>query len=87
MNLFYKRPLALILCIMISGFSLFLNTALEIRIAICIVSLAAIGLIFVFKDKFQGRKALCAICCVALSLSVFLGIMFSLLFYPTKGFL
>ncbi len=84
MNLFYKRPLALILCIMISGFSLFLNVSLEIRISICIISLALIGLIFIFKDNFRGRNVICTCSCIALSVSIFLGILFTSLFYPTE---
>lgn len=84
MNLFYKRPLALILCIMISGFSLFMNAALEIRIAVSIIPLALIGIIFVFKDKFAGRKWLYICCCFALSMSVALGILFSSVFYPVN---
>ncbi len=84
MNLFFKRPLALILCIMIGGFSLFMPLALEARISIAIISLGMIGLIFIFKDKIKGRKLLYICCCVALSISVTLGILFSSVFYPRK---
>jgi len=84
MKLFYKRPLALILCIMVGGFSFLLDVDLAVRIAIAISSLAAIGLIFIFKDKFSGRMVLSISCCLALSVSIFLGMIFNSLFYPHK---
>ncbi len=86
MKLFYKRPLALVLCIMVGGFSFLLDFDMAVRIAIAIVSLAAIFLIFIFKDKFKGRKTLSVACCIALSISVLLGICFTSTFYPHKYF-
>ncbi len=81
MNIFKKRPLSLILCIMLGGFSLFVNTSIIIRIA----SMAIIALALYFlKDTIRKhcRTALPYVLISALAISIVLSQIFTLVFYP-----
>ena len=83
MKLFYKRPLCLILCIMLGGFCF--SVGIGTVPAICVAS-AAVGFliaILVFKNIIQSRRIFAIICLVAIAISILLGTVFNIVFYPT----
>lgn len=84
MKIFEKRPLALILCIMLGGFSFFVDFDWKIRIAIILVSLISIGLFFIFDNLKRCRNVLTILCICAFSASIILSVLWSFLFFPSK---
>ena len=84
MKLFEKRPLSLILCIMLGGFSLFsvLKPIYSI-IALCISALLFVSS-FLFKIKLPIKIHLARIALIAFSLSLLWSQIFVLTFYPTN---
>ena len=70
MKILEKRPLALILCIMLGGFSFFADFGWEIKLIVSAVSLLSIGIIFIFDNLKKGRNALTVISLAALCISV-----------------
>ena len=83
MNIFKKRPLSLILCIMLGGFSLFINAGIVMQFVFIGVGLLAFVCSFIFKTLFEGRKAIFRVGAIAVSISVFLSFLFSTLFSPS----
>ena len=84
MKIFEKRPLALILCIMLGGFSLFADFSLDAKLYLGLTSLLLIGIIFVFETLKIGRKLIVVLSLVAFSLSLFLSALWSFTFFPSK---
>ena len=84
MKILEKRPLALILCIMLGGFSFFADFTWQIKLSISLVALLAIGIIYLFEDLKRGRNVLVIVSLVAFSISLLLSILWSFAFYPTK---
>ena len=84
MKILEKRPLALILCIMLGGFSFFADFTWQIKLSISLVALLAIGIIYLFEDLKRSRNVLVIISLVAFSISLLLSILWSFAFYPTK---
>ena len=84
MKILEKRPLALILCIMLGGFSFFADFSWEVKLCVSAVSLLIIGIIFVFENLKRGRNAITIISLIALSLSLLLSALWSFAFYPAK---
>lgn len=84
MNIFKKRPLSLILCIMLGGFSFFVESSTFLRISLVAISGIAIALSFIFDNLFRGINTIFRIACVAFAISVLLAELFALLFVPHK---
>ena len=84
MKILEKRPLALILCIMLGGFSFFADFEWEIKLIVSAVSLLLIGIIFIFDNLKKGRNALTVISLAALCISVLLSLLWTKTFYPEK---
>ena len=84
MKIFEKRPLALILSIMLGGFSFFIDFDWKIRLILASVSLLAISVIYIFDTLKTGRKPIVVISLVALSFSLLFSSLWSGLFFPSK---
>ena len=84
MKIFEKRPLALILCIMLGGFSFFADFSWEFKLIVSVSIFLLIGLIFVFETLKFGRKPIILISLVALILSLLLSIAWEISFYPNE---
>lgn len=84
MKIFEKRPLALILCIMLGGFSFFADFDQGFKLICASVPLVLIGIIFIFDNLKCGRKRIIVLSLAALSVSVVLSFLWSSLFFPTK---
>ena len=82
MNIFKKRPLSLILCIMLGGFSLFLGSAPITRVIFICAAALVLGVTFAFKTLFRGRNALVRVACAAFAISILCSQLFLLLFIP-----
>ena len=83
MKIFEKRPLCMILCIMLTVFSLFVNQSTALSVIFISFSLVAIILLLIFKDKIL-KFPLSFISAIAILLSVCLSLLFNFLFYPTE---
>ena len=86
MNIFERRPLSLILCIMLGGFSLFINFTTLQKAIICALCVAFFASTFIFDNKIPGSKLLLRIFALALSLGILLSLIWSLLFFPSKHY-
>ena len=84
MKIFEKRPLAVILCIMLGGFSFFIDFSWELKLICATVSLLLIAQIFFFEKIKFCRKPIVIISLVALSVSLLLSALWSVTFYPSK---
>lgn len=84
MKILEKRPLALILCIMLGGFSFFADFSVLAKLAIALSALSLIGIIFIFDNLKIGRKIIIVVSLIAFSLSVFLSLAWSYAFYPSE---
>ncbi len=84
MKIFEKRPLSLILCIMLGGFSLFIDAGLPLRITLLSLSLLLFLLTFVKGLINDGKRIISRLCLIAFAISIILGIIWSNSFYPTK---
>ncbi len=83
MNIFHKRPLGLILCITLSGFSLFAVLPSVLRMPLMAVCLISIALSFLLKGL--NNKILLKVTLCSLLLSFILSFLyFEVVFYPTK---
>ncbi len=83
MNILKKRPLSLILCILLGGFSFFIKSNLTIRLSVIFTSLLIFLSTFIFKSLFKGRKTLIRVCLISVAISVILSGLWSLLFFPS----
>ena len=84
MKIFEKRPLAIILCVMLGGFSFFADFTWQIKLIAAVVPLVLIAQLFLFKTLNNGRKPLVIISLVAFSVSLILSTVWSWSFYPAK---
>ena len=84
MKIFEKRPLALILCIMLGGFSFFINFDWKTKLILSAISLLLISIIYIFDDLKRGRSPLRIASLSALSLSLILSAVFCAIFFPSK---
>ena len=84
MKILEKRPLALILCIMLGGFSFFADLANSIKIILSAVALLANGLIYIFDNLNKGRKPIVIVSLIAFSASLMLSALWSTLFFPNE---
>ena len=84
MKILEKRPLALILCIMLGGFSFFINFTWKVKLILSAVSLISIGLIYLFDNLKLGRKPIVIISLAAFCVSLLLSILWSCTFFPAK---
>ena len=82
MKIFHKRPLSLILCIMLGGFCFFLLKSNVFYIIATATVLLFIVLSFVFHRLLRGRKILVRICLFALLISLILTTVFTNSFFP-----
>lgn len=86
MEIFKKRPLCLILCIMLGGFSLFIRQSVGVRL--CIAGIAGIifTVIYTIFNKHLLKRTLYLVAIFAFIISVLLSILFTLISVPTKYF-
>ena len=84
MKILEKRPLALILCIMLGGFSFFADFKWGVRLIIAAVALLTIGIIYISDTLKEGRKVIVLISLIAFSLSLVLSVIWSSVFYPNR---
>ena len=86
MKILEKRPLALILSIMLGGFSFFADLGWQIKVVLASVALLCIGVIYVFEDLKRGRNVLTITSLVSLALSLFLSCAWENSFYPDEHY-
>ena len=86
MKILEKRPLALILCIMLGGFSFSIDLAWKTKLIVSVVPLIIIGAIFIFDGLKSGRKHIVYISLISLSVSLLLSLLWTLTFFPTRYF-
>lgn len=84
MKIFEKRPLAIILCIMLGAFSFFIDFTSESKFILSAASLLIITQILCFDKIKFCRKPIVIISLAALSVSFILSAVWSLVFYPSK---
>lgn len=86
MNIFRKRPLCLILCIILGGFSLFLEIDLYLKLVL--IGVAALIFIcnLVFPELFKSARLLTAIASIAFICAVLLGSLYVSLTTPESYF-
>ena len=82
MKIFEKRPLALILCIIVGGFSFFADYDIKCKLIIAAVTLAIISAIYIFEDLKRCRNAIVILSLVALSLSLVASSIWSAVYFP-----
>ena len=82
MKLFDRRPLSLILCIMLGGFCLFIRFEPLVSLLSGVAFVAVFCLAFVFKHLFMGRDVIVKVSLIALTISIFLASLWSYIFFP-----
>ncbi|MBQ9070263.1 MAG: ComEC/Rec2 family competence protein [Clostridia bacterium] len=82
MHIFHKRPLGLILCVILGGFSVFTILSDTLRVLALSLAIALLGYIFISKKKFATSIKIAVI---ALILSFFASfVYFTFIFYPNE---
>ena len=84
MKIFEKRPLALILCIMLGGFSFFADFGWKVKLIAASLSLFAIFAIYIFNNLKQGRKPIVIISLASFCASMLLSALWACTFFPSK---
>ena len=84
MKIFEKRPLAIILCVMLGAFSFFADLGWEVKLIFAAVPLTVIAQIFIFDKIKSCRNPIVIISLVALTASLILSSIWSKLFYPAE---
>lgn len=86
MRIFEKRPLSLILCIMLGGFSFFICADISITLSvICLCAAITLCIILFFKAG-KKRKVFPLICLIAFALSVLLSFIWQQSFFPVDHY-
>ncbi len=86
MNIFEKRPLSLILCIMLCGFSLFTDSGITIQLTGIAIALVIFTASWLFNDMFPEKLLLIRFACIALVVAISLSIIFVNIFLPVTRF-
>lgn len=86
MKLFSKRPLSLILCIMLGGFYFFVGRENTVYLIATVAPTALIAIIFIFKSLFQGRRRIITAALIAFLLSVLLSFAWSRTYFPLEHY-
>ena len=86
MKIFEKRPLSLILCIMLGAFSLFANFGIWIKLAIALSFAVGFGATFIFENKIPGSKILFRVSLAAAFAATLLSLIWSLVFFPSQHY-
>ena len=84
MKILEKRPLALILCIMLGGFSFFADFGWQVKLIIAAVPIVIIANFYIFEKLNFGRKPIVIISLAAFSVSLILSSIWSEVFYPSE---
>ena len=84
MKIFEKRPLAIILCIMLGAFSFFADCTWETKLMLAAVPLVIIVQIFIFDKIKFCRNTIIILSLVALTVSLSLASLWTALFYPQE---
>ena len=84
MKILEKRPLALILCIMLGGFSFSLDFSIKVKLILAGICLASISVMLIFQVLKRSRIVICLISLLALLISVLLSALWSYTFFPTQ---
>lgn len=83
MNIFEKRPLCMILCIMLAVFSLFVNFSSVTSIIILCILIPLIAILIILQRKIKTSAIICVLS-VCIFISVLLSLFFNLFAFPTK---
>lgn len=86
MRIFEKRPLSLILCIMLGGFSVFSGTKVYVRLITAALSLILFSLSFIRRWFNKKSADLIRIICIPVFLSMLLSILWTSTFFPREYF-
>ncbi len=86
MKLFYKRPLSLILCIMLIGLFIFADTGLLTKIIASIIALALFGVSFIPKIKKHIPGFLTRVCLIVFVLTMLFAMLFFDCLYSPLAF-
>lgn len=86
MNIFRKRPLCLILCIILCGFSLFLEADLLIKLLAGGIAALIFVCALVFPELFRENRALSVIASLAFISALFIGQLYVYLSTPESYF-
>ena len=84
MKMLEKRPLAIILCVMLGGFSFFAGFAWQLKLLFAAIPLLSIAIIYIFDILKRGRKPFVLVTLIALSVAILLSSLWSVLFYPSS---
>lgn len=84
MKILEKRPLAIILCVMLGGFSFFADFTWQVKLILSAIPLLSIAIIYIFNNLKQGRKPIILLSLIALSVSLLLSALWSGIFYPAE---
>ncbi len=77
MNIFEKRPLSLISCIMLCGFSLFIDASIVVKLVAIGIGALLLLATYCFKTLFNSRIWLSRIASIAFMVSILLGMLFN----------
>lgn len=86
MKIFEKRPLCLILCIMLGVFSLFVSCASYIKIIVVSLTVLLFTSTFIKKWFTHSTARYTRIICAAITLSILLSIIWTLSFFPRQHY-
>ncbi len=86
MNIFRKRPLCLILCIILGGFSLFLEIDLYFKLILIGISALIFICNLVFPELFKSARLITAVASVAFICAILLGHLYINLTTPASYF-
>ena len=86
MKMFQKRPLSLILCIMLGGFSLFVNCSTTVKIIVMSCAVLFIVLTFIIGLISDGKRFIIRLFLILFIISAILGTIWSTTFYPSTYF-
>ena len=82
MKIFNKRPLCLILCIMLGGFCFSVNCDTVLSIVVAAISFASLGVIWIFRNLLRGKDVIAKLSVIAFVVSILLGLLFNHLYFP-----
>ena len=86
MKIFEKRPLSLILCIMLGVFSLFADFSVVAKALLLSASIALFVATFIFENKIPGSKRLLQMAIIAVAVAMLVSLLWSVAFFPTRHY-
>ncbi len=84
MNILEKRPLSLILCIMLGVFSLFADFSISSKLVILSVLITLLCASFIFNGLFIGRITFIRLCIIASTIALLLSVLWMAAYFPSS---